>query len=88
MYTTDAPLVFTPDASTVFVIVFSILLIIAWIALLLWVRSVISRDSIQNEPEDHRIGHPRTIATTITTPSFTHHFTFVAVATSPRIFIM
>jgi hypothetical protein len=52
MYTTDAPLVFTPDASTVFVIVFSILLIIAWIALLLWVRSVISRDSIQNEPED------------------------------------
>jgi hypothetical protein len=52
MYTTDAPLVFTPDASTIFVIIFSILLIIAWIALLLWVRSVISRDSIHNEPED------------------------------------
>jgi hypothetical protein len=52
MYTTDAPLIFTPDASTIFVIVFSILLIIAWIALLLWVHLVISRDSIYNEPED------------------------------------
>jgi hypothetical protein len=35
MYTTDAPLTFIPDAFTIFVIIFSILLIIAWIALLL-----------------------------------------------------
>jgi hypothetical protein len=55
MYTTDTLLIFTPDASTIFIIIFSILLIIAWIALLLWVRSVISRDSIQNEPKDVKL---------------------------------
>jgi hypothetical protein len=52
MYTTDAPLVFIPDASTIFVIVFSTLLIIAWIALILWVCSVISRDLTRDEPDD------------------------------------
>jgi hypothetical protein len=52
MYTTDAPLTFTSNASSIFVIVFSVLLIIAWIALLLWVRSVITRDSIHDEPDN------------------------------------
>jgi hypothetical protein len=52
MYTTDALLVFIPDASTIFVIVFAALLIIAWITLILWVRSVISRDHIHDEPDD------------------------------------
>jgi hypothetical protein len=52
MYITDAPLVFIPNASTIFVIVFATLLIIAWIALILWVRSVITRDSIHDEPND------------------------------------
>jgi hypothetical protein len=52
MYTTNAPLIFIPDASTIFVIIFAAILIIAWIALLLWVRSVISRDHIHNEPDD------------------------------------
>jgi hypothetical protein len=52
MYTTDAPLVFTPDASTIFIIVFAALLIIAWIALILWVHSVINRDLTPDEPED------------------------------------
>jgi hypothetical protein len=42
---------FVPDASTIFVLVFAALLVIAWCALALWVYSVIGRSS-HDEPED------------------------------------
>jgi hypothetical protein len=58
-----------------------------WIALILWVCSVITRSSNHNEPNDVELAISRTITTTTTTPSFTHHFTFVAITTSSRIFI-
>jgi hypothetical protein len=52
MYTTDAPIIFVADAPTVFIFIFVTLLFIAWITLILWVCSVITRDSTPNDLDD------------------------------------
>jgi hypothetical protein len=49
---TTTSIVSVPDASTIFVLVFATLLVIAWFALILWVRSVIVRSSNHGEPDD------------------------------------
>jgi hypothetical protein len=57
MFIVDAPtpIVFVADAPTIFVIVFATLLFIAWITLILWVRSIIAWDSIHNDPNDIKL---------------------------------
>jgi hypothetical protein len=50
--TLPMPPSFLFPTSTIFIIVFSILLIIAWIVLILWVHSVITRGSIHDKPDD------------------------------------
>jgi hypothetical protein len=57
MFIVDAPtpIIFVADAPTVFVLVFTTLLFIAWIALILWVRSIITQDSIHNDPDDIKL---------------------------------
>jgi hypothetical protein len=49
---TPTPIVFIADAPTIFVLVFTTLLFIAWIAIILWVRSIITRDSNHDDPND------------------------------------
>jgi hypothetical protein len=49
---TTTSIIFVPDTSTIFVLVFVTLLVIAWFALILWVCSVIVRGSNHDEPED------------------------------------
>jgi hypothetical protein len=54
MFIVDAPtpIVFVADTLTIFVLVFTTLLFITWIALILWVCSIINRDSNPNKPDD------------------------------------
>jgi hypothetical protein len=55
MFVTDTPIVFVANAPTIFILVFVTLLFIAWITLILWVCSVIARDSHLNNPDDVKL---------------------------------